>query len=222
MSNYLNLVSKFFGVRPKNAPAATLAQAPPVKKVGQDYVTDLDNILKNAQLKFTNLLQSPDLKPLRRYIGDVDFIQQSEKLKRLRPTPMVSGPANPDLDFSKNPPVSNSKKGLPINSIMEGAHLDWKKRANRLRDLINETAREIQEYLIDMAQSVNYNPPKKDIRSLTTDLGKNRFTGIDRKTVLEVIKRIKIFRSAYDHIVTWINFFERIDKNQSKAARKKI
>lgn len=219
MPNYRDLMRRFFGVRQKPTPTSTPA---PAHKGPQDYVTDLDNILKNAQLKLTNLLQSPDLRPLRRYLGDVDFTHETERFKKFKKLPPIPAPKDPNLDLSKNPPVPNSRKGLPINSVIEGAHINFKKRADGLRELLNETAVEIQKYLLDMAQSVNYNPPKKDIRSLTTDLSKNMFTGIDRKTILQVLKKIKVFRGAYDYLMTWIIFFERTEKNQAKAARKKI
>jgi len=219
MPGYRDLMNRFFGVRSKPTPTSVPAPKP---KGPQDYVTDLDNILKHAQLKLTNLLHSPDLKPLRKYLGNISFTQETEKFKKFKKLPPIPGPKNLDLDLSKNPPAPNPKKGLPLNSVIEGAHINFKKRATGLRELLNETTKEIQEYLLEMAQSVNYNPPQKDIRSLTTDLAKNKFTGIDRKTVLEVLKRIKIFRRAYDYIMTWVNFFERIEKNQEKAARKKI
>lgn len=220
-SIFRNLTNKFFGIPFKKTTPPSIASTSPKVKTGQDHINDLDQILQNIDKKFRDFLETVKNKNISRIMShDINFIHPIEKVKhKVSKSQLV--PAPKDIDFKSTPP-SLPKKNLPINNVFEVKHLEWRKRAGGLKDLMDGSVIDIQNYLINLARNVGYNPSKTDLKSLTNDLYKNKFVGLDRNVVLEIIKRLKIFKIAYNQLLTWFNLFQNTEKKQFKAYQKKI
>lgn len=220
-SNFRNLMNKFWGVRPTAAPSSA-TPAPTTPKTGQDYLNELDKILQVNEQKLQSFINGIDLRIIKRNMADISFLKPTQNIRRKKKKDdKLPFDVNKPVDFVNNPPTR--KDGLPISSIVENtSHLEWRKRAEKLKDVIQGTLKDLENFLTNMARTSGYNPPKTDLGSLTTDLAKNKFPGIDRQTVLEIIKKLRTFRSTYGELILWLQFFQRTEKAKIKANKKKI
>lgn len=214
-SNFKSLMSKFFGVKPATPTPSPIPSVPPAAKTGEDYIKELDKILGNSQTKLETFIDDLDLRIIKRNMQNISFIRPPEKLKQIKnKSKLLPGPSDVNLDLSKNPPL---KKPNPIFE----SH-GWRKKETALKDVMQGAVMDLQNFLVGVARTGGYNPPNTDLASLTRDVAQKKFPNIDRPTALTIIKKLKIFQIAYKELINWMNFFHRVEKNQQRAAKKKI
>jgi len=215
-SNFKSLMSKFFGVKP-TTPTPT-PSTPPAPKTGEDYIKELDKILDNSQSKLEKFIDELDLRIIKRNMQNISFVKPPEKSKQIKQnSKLIPGPSDLNLDLAKTPPV---KKPNPI--LESSSPAGWRKRATALKDVMQGAVMDIQNFLVNVAQSGGYNPPNTDLTSLIRDMAQKKFPNIDRPTSLAIIKKLKVFQLGYKELVSWVNFFHTVEKNQLKASKKKI
>lgn len=216
-SNFRNLMSKFFGVGAPRPTASTPPPVPPAPKTAEDYVRELDKILVDAQSKLEKFIDDLDLRIIKRNMQNISFVRPPEKIKStVQKSKPIPGPSDPNLDLSKNPPAKKP------NPIFESNHSAWRRKATELKDIMQSVVMDLQNFLVKVARAGGYNPPNTDLASLTRDISQKKFPNIDRPAALSIIKKLKIFQFGYKELVNWVNFFHKVEKDQQRAAKKKI